>query len=50
MNVSGYTEGKSYGDLKNTSTPDLIAECYIGFQKLLSTELRNNDRRDSFIF
>jgi hypothetical protein len=28
---------------------DLTAECYIGFQKLLKTELRIFDRRDSFI-
>lgn len=28
---------------------DLAGECYIGFQKLLRTEMRLFDRRDSFI-
>ena len=28
---------------------DLAGECYIGFQKLLRTEMRIFDRRDSFI-
>lgn len=31
------------------SLRDLTGECYIGFSKLLKTELRLYDRRDSFI-
>ena len=34
----------------NQGEDSLIAECYVGFQKLLSSELRNMDRKDFEVF